>query len=63
VAERPIIDTELCKVCGDCVRACPSNALSVSQDGSRIVLELALCSGNGKCEEVCPQDAIDLVPQ
>ena len=62
VPERPIIDTNLCQVCGDCVKACPDKALSINEQGTAIVLDIARCSGNGKCEEVCPQDAIDLVP-
>ena len=62
MAERPIIDPDLCGVCGDCVKACPEKALSVNTEGTLILVDRAKCNGAGKCEEVCPNDAIDLVP-
>jgi pyruvate formate lyase activating enzyme len=49
----------LCIKCGDCVKACPENALSLVFDPvSRISIDRSACTINGKCVEVCPTGAI-----
>jgi len=54
----PEIDYALCKLCGDCVIACPCGALSIVDEALR--LDQALCSYCGDCEDVCPEGAIAL---
>jgi len=54
----PEIDQRVCIRCGGCAEQCPSQALSLSDDG--IHLDLKRCSYCGQCEIVCPTDAIAL---
>jgi ferredoxin len=54
----PEIDLALCDLCGDCVPACPRNALAI-RDG-KLWLNEALCAYCGDCEDVCPKGAIAL---
>jgi len=49
----------ICIACGECVKNCPENALTIEQpDGKYIVIDRSACSLNGKCVEVCPSGAI-----
>ncbi|RJX36195.1 MAG: 4Fe-4S dicluster domain-containing protein [Desulfarculus sp.] len=54
-----IIDKELCTGCGECLEACPFEALSLQDDKAQVNEACTLC---GACEEVCPTGAIT-VPQ
>jgi len=49
----------LCEVCGDCVYACPTDALKLVDDG--IVRNTNRCDLNGKCADVCPTEAFEMV--
>ncbi len=53
------IDQEVCARCGDCVEACPFNALS--KNGGGTVLNWDLCLGCGVCEARCSTGAMTLV--
>jgi NAD-dependent dihydropyrimidine dehydrogenase PreA subunit len=55
---RPHIDRHLCDLCGECVRACPTNRLL--HKGSDVVLK-PHCAGCGRCEGACPKAAITMV--
>lgn len=48
-----------CMLCGDCVKACPSEALTLT--GSEVVVNRDLCTVHGKCAVVCPSEALSLV--
>lgn len=52
-----------CTGCGDCLAACPYDAISMAQDGDRrlAVIDPASCKGCGGCVPVCPDSAIDLL--
>jgi len=54
----PEIDRSLCILCGDCVIACPSEALRIVD--RVLTLDQALCSYCGDCEDICPEGAIAL---
>jgi heterodisulfide reductase subunit A len=51
-----------CTACGDCLPACPYDAISMTTvDGRAVaVISEATCKGCGGCVPVCPEDAIDL---
>jgi nitroreductase/NAD-dependent dihydropyrimidine dehydrogenase PreA subunit len=53
---RIAIDPEICIVCGDCVRVCPS-IFSAAAEGIRITEE-EHCTLCGHCLAVCPTEAI-----
>ena len=55
---RAIADNERCSRCGECVEACPFNALSITE-GDLIVDEIA-CRGCGVCAATCKSKSITL---
>lgn len=56
---RPLIDNERCTACGDCVAACPSDALQLARN-TAVLAEPAACNYCGQCEAICPVEAIAL---
>ena len=57
MAEMPIINRDLCNVCGLCVSVCTSKAIIII--GSNItIIETEECNYRADCEAVCPTGAI-----
>jgi len=54
---RPKPDVETCKRCGDCIKKCPTQAMT-PEDGFPII-DYEKCINCFCCDEVCPHDAID----
>ncbi|MCI0582809.1 MAG: CoB--CoM heterodisulfide reductase iron-sulfur subunit A family protein [Chloroflexi bacterium] len=52
-----------CTACGDCLTACPYDAISMSEgpDGHVAVISPTGCKGCGGCVPICPENAIDLL--
>ncbi len=50
---------------GDCVEACPYDAIHIDKDSGLPVVDYSLCVGCGKCVKACPRSVIELaeVPQ
>lgn len=48
----------LCTVCRKCVQACMSEALSLSADGSEIIIDNAQCKQCLTCSAICPNRAV-----
>ena len=53
------IDEALCDGCGDCVLACPENAIEIVAGKAKVVRE-SLCDGLGACIGDCPAGALSL---
>ncbi len=51
-----------CLGLGDCVEACPFNAISIDRKMNVAVVNPDKCTGCGICVEVCPVNVIELVP-
>jgi heterodisulfide reductase subunit A len=58
-----IVHTEACTACGDCLSACPYDAISMGEAGGRpaAVISPTGCKGCGGCVPLCPENAIDLL--
>jgi len=52
------IDKEKCTKCGNCIRSCFYDAITIEETGA--VVDPEKCSGCGMCVEVCPYDAAQL---
>ncbi len=53
-----VIDQEKCTGCGECVVACPLEAISMKNDKAQV--DPDTCGGCGACVDVCPAGAISL---
>ena len=50
-----------CLGLGTCVKACPFNAMTMSEEGLPVV-DAEKCTGCAKCESVCPKKVIVMAP-
>lgn len=55
----PQLDRSLCTGCGDCITACPTNALA-QVDGKAALAFPNLCTYCAACEAICQVGAIEL---
>ncbi|MFZ7131230.1 MAG: ATP-binding protein [Eubacteriales bacterium] len=53
------VNTELCIQCGQCIKNCRFNAISVDIDYK---VDAFACEGCGVCEAICPVSAVSLKP-
>lgn len=49
-----------CLGCGDCVKACPWNAIHISSESGLPVVDAEKCVGCGKCADACPRTIIEI---
>ncbi len=57
------VDTDLCRACGECEKACCFEAIKVTERSpgrKRAVVTEALCTGCGVCNVACPTGAASL---
>jgi len=47
-----------CKTCGNCIKICPQNA--ISQTDNEFIIDSKRCIGCGKCFDICEFSAIDM---
>lgn len=55
----PQIDRARCTGCGDCIAACPTQALG-DVEGKAAVVRPEACTYCAVCEDICPTGAIGL---
>ena len=58
-----LVDQGTCTGCGECLAACPYDAIStmVCDDREVALVSAAVCKGCGGCVPLCSEDAIDLL--
>ncbi|MEW6652672.1 MAG: glycyl-radical enzyme activating protein [Bacteroidota bacterium] len=52
-------NTEKCKDCFECVKACPAGAHQINSN--KHILNFALCELHGECVKVCPNEALTII--
>ncbi len=58
--QHPLIDTELCDGCGDCLLVCPQHGITIVDQKAQLLNDEG-CVACGDCEVVCPNGAIGVV--
>ena len=53
-----VIETEACKACGRCVKACPTEAVSGGKEKVPALIDQDKCVKCGACRDTCPFDAV-----
>ncbi len=53
----PLIDRELCTLCGKCIKKCPQKAVSIRD--KKLVIDREKCNNCRKCPEICPENALN----
>ncbi len=62
-ALRALVNSEMCRGCGDCVEVCLYSAPKLSDQGDGVYIskiDEILCRGCGVCPSVCPSSAIEI---
>jgi Ni,Fe-hydrogenase III small subunit/ferredoxin len=57
----PRLDAARCRAIGECVRACPTGAISLVE--GRTVVDLGSCIFCGECERACPEGAMRMTKE
>jgi len=51
-----VVDAEKCSACGECVEACPLDAIAIQEKVA--VVDDQTCGDCGACVDVCPTESI-----
>ncbi len=60
LAERAVIDQDICSGCALCTRVCPYGAVSIQEESRESRVNEALCRGCGSCAAACPSGAAEV---
>jgi len=53
-----VVDSEKCTGCGECVEACPCDAIAMQDE--KAVVNSDECTDCGACVDACPSEAITM---
>jgi heterodisulfide reductase subunit A-like polyferredoxin len=51
-----VVNTEKCNACGECIEACPLDAIAMVDEHAKVDPET--CGDCGACVDACPSEAI-----
>ncbi|HPO16201.1 MAG TPA: 4Fe-4S binding protein [Candidatus Hydrogenedentes bacterium] len=54
-----IVDADKCGGCKSCVEVCPTESITINEDGKAVV-DPDSCGECGACVDECPNEAINL---
>ncbi len=54
----PVVDDELCTLCGLCPKSCVYGAIELNRDEKRLIIHEEACERCGLCISVCPYHAL-----
>ena len=54
---RPRVDAKKCRLCGECAKICPAQAISIDK---KVIIDHGRCIRCFCCQEMCPWQAIDV---
>jgi uncharacterized protein (DUF362 family)/Pyruvate/2-oxoacid:ferredoxin oxidoreductase delta subunit len=61
IVSRPVIDSDICTMCGECVQSCPTEPKSLSMEKKTVPrYDYGTCIRCYCCQETCPRGAISL---
>ncbi|MBF0474100.1 MAG: DUF362 domain-containing protein, partial [Nitrospirae bacterium] len=60
LTKRPATLNEKCKLCGECLKICPANAITLGTTEKRLKFDYDKCIRCYCCLEVCPHSAINI---
>jgi NAD-dependent dihydropyrimidine dehydrogenase PreA subunit len=55
-----VVDADLCKSCGICVKLCPHEVLATDAEGRPVVADPEACTRCRFCEQHCPDFALQI---
>ncbi len=53
-----IVNAETCNACGECIQACPLDAISIQENMAKVDPET--CGDCGACVDVCPTESLSV---
>lgn len=59
--QRPVLDQEMCIMCGTCLLYCP--VASIHKKEGAFTISYDYCKGCGICAHECPKKAITMIPE
>ena len=54
-----VIDTQKCRLSGECVKACPVNAITILE--GKTTIDYGKCDADGICIPACPEGALKMI--
>ncbi|MCP4162952.1 MAG: 4Fe-4S dicluster domain-containing protein [Deltaproteobacteria bacterium] len=57
---KPVVNTELCTLCGQCQDYCPADVINRDNDTGKLIVDMKYCKGCGICDTVCAKKAIKM---